>query len=360
MEILYVSGLFMPASGGAERSMRTILRDLAALGHRVTVVTGPNAASAPHDDAADPGIEVVRLDSPSILDGALECICDSTHVDLLITQSSWCDRALLFARRWRITSIYFLRSAFGEFNVSRGGRYSPDFVFANSPAVAEYLRDKWGREDVHIVPPTVDVRDYTALHNTMEYITIVNPVAVKGGYVFKAIARLMPDRRFLAVKGWGHLRHEDQWDQKALNDLAAGFGVAPFTPEDVTFEDTPNVRIEPSVDDMRRVYGRTRLLLVPSLVPEGGPRVAIEAMINGIPVLGSPLGATPSTIACGGDVVAAYEDPNAWIETIRLYDDAIYYADRSRGARERAGQVDRITAIQPLLQVLDTLQRRNA
>lgn len=360
MRILYVSGLYMPASGGAELSILTILRHLVKRGHSITVVTGPNDPVSPYDDTRDPGIEVVRLANATMLDHALEALHGSTPFVALITQSSWCDRAMLFARVHNVPSLYFLRSVFGELDVSRAGAYSPTFVFANSPAVKDYLGTKWKRDDVRIVPPVIDAAAYHVSSNSMQFITMVNPVVVKGGLIFKLIAQRMPDRAFLAVEGWGHLKKSGQWDPSAVHDLAAGFGVPPFTPEEVNFNDARNVRVEPTVDDMKLVYSRTRLLLVPSLVPEGGPRVAIEAMISGIPVLGSPLGSTPTTIGEGGEIVSDYENQEAWVTAIRRYDDGNYYRSRSQRARTRAALEDHSASIQPLIRVLDELRGRDA
>ena len=94
----------------------------------------------------------------------------------------------------------------------------------------------------------------------------------------------------------------------------------------------------------------TKLLLMPSLWLESFGLVAAEAMLNGVPVLASNRGALPETIGNAGflfDIPARYtpetrdvptaEEVASWVETIiRLWDDAAYYDQCSRGARERA------------------------
>ena len=40
MKILFVSGVYIPASGGAEHSMHTLLQELKKAGHAVHVLSG--------------------------------------------------------------------------------------------------------------------------------------------------------------------------------------------------------------------------------------------------------------------------------------------------------------------------------
>ena len=61
-----------------------------------------------------------------------------------------------------------------------------------------------------------------------------------------------------------------------------------------------NVQIMPHTTDPRRFYALTRIALMPSLCPENQPLVAVEAMINGIPVIGSDRGGIPEALGdCG-------------------------------------------------------------
>ena len=54
---------------------------------------------------------------------------------------------------------------------------------------------------------------------------------------------------------------------------------------------------------MASVYARARVLLVPSLWWESGPRVIVEALSNGIPVIGSSSGGVPEVIGDGGIIL---------------------------------------------------------
>src|SRR5262249_37171122 len=112
-----------------------------------------------------------------------------------------------------------------------------------------------------------------------------------------------------------------------------------------------NIVLAEAVPEPSRIYGVTRVLLVPSLIEALG-RVAAEALLNGIPVIASDRGGLPDTLHGGGFVAPLHADmasdtlvpPSAdavrpWIElTIRLMTDDAFYEESARRAYE-AGRV---------------------
>ena len=112
-----------------------------------------------------------------------------------------------------------------------------------------------------------------------------------------------------------------------------------------------NIEVMYNTPDPRHFYAVTKLLLMPSLMENAGV-VAMEAMINGIPVLASNRGGLPETIGDAGpllDIPSRYtpetrdvptaEEVEPWVETIiRLWDDAAEYDRWSQTARRRAQQ----------------------
>ena len=94
----------------------------------------------------------------------------------------------------------------------------------------------------------------------------------------------------------------------------------------------------------------TRIVLLPSLWWENQPLTAIEAMINGIPVIGSDRGGIPETLGHAGlvlplparltpvtRILPAAEEIEPWIEwIIRLWDDQALYDELSIKARNEA------------------------
>src|SRR5439155_14281467 len=61
-----------------------------------------------------------------------------------------------------------------------------------------------------------------------------------------------------------------------------------------------NVSVMANTDDPRAFYRVSKIVLMPSLWGESFGRVAAEAMINGIPVLGTARGALPETFEQAG------------------------------------------------------------
>lgn len=98
--------------------------------------------------------------------------------------------------------------------------------------------------------------------------------------------------------------------------------------------------------DPRQFWEVTKLCLMPSLWWENQPLVAVEAMVNGIPVIGSYRGGIPETLGKSGIVLPlpdrltpatrflpTPEEVAPWVEAIvRLWDDQAHYDEHRRRA----------------------------
>ncbi len=196
-----------------------------------------------------------------------------------------------------------------------------------------HYRDHVGL-DCHALPNPVDWDRVRVEDHNPRFVTFVNPSPEKGAGVFTRIAhelgRRRPDIPFLVVESRGN--------QGTL--AACGLG-----------RDEPvNVQVMPHTTDPRRFYALTRIALLPSLCPENQPLVAVEAMINGIPVIGSDRGGIPEALGECGFVLPLPErlTPGApgvpeafevapWVEAIvRLWDDRALYEEHSARARREA------------------------
>jgi glycosyltransferase involved in cell wall biosynthesis len=147
-------------------------------------------------------------------------------------------------------------------------------------------------------------------------ITLINANMNKGVHQFLGLARAMPNHKFL--------------------------GILPYYGEKSVPPAPDNIEWIPFQNDIRDVLKRTRILLVPSYYESFG-RVAVEAMINGIPVLYSK--PASSSVYPGGSTeglddwikpvgVGLNRDATPeWADAVRALDDPEAYAQKSEASR---------------------------
>jgi glycosyltransferase involved in cell wall biosynthesis len=166
-----------------------------------------------------------------------------------------------------------------------------------------------------MIRASIDPTSVRADHRDPEYITMVNPRSkIKGGDIFLEVAERMPDRQFFVA---GHFARNTSIEKAARLE---------------------NVTHPGWVDDMREVYAQTEILMIPSRVEEGNPRVKAEAMANGIPVVGTNRGGVPEMLDGAGAVVSDPYDIDQWSEKIAAVEDS--YEVLSAGARDHVSEYD--------------------
>jgi glycosyltransferase involved in cell wall biosynthesis len=183
---------------------------------------------------------------------------------------------------------------------------------ANSRFTAGKYNAAYGVEPT-VIPPFIDAAKYKTA-STRENVTFINPHPYKGRDIAVEIARLCPDIPFVFVQSWP-LSHDHRAELEAM--------IAPLS----------NVTLLPARNDMRGIYGKCRILLVPSLWEEAYGRVAVEAEINGIPVVASNRGGLPEAVGGGGILVSPESPITEWVSAVRkLWDDERYYDALSAAA----------------------------
>jgi len=300
--------------------------------------SGVRAHAPPHSRRNDRGVPITlhhgpttRPHHPDVLETAeflelFEATYDRFRPDILVGYGGSRIAAETFARaRSRgVVTVFALHNflytgpePFADVNV----------VLVASQFSAEHYREALGL-DCTVLPYLVDHERVRAELREPKYVTFVNPSHEKGVYAFARIAdelgRRRPDIPLLVVEGRG------------AEATLAGCGL--------DLRKYGNVFLMSHTSDPRRFWRVTRLCLLPSLWRENQPLVAVEALVNGIPVIGSDRGGIPEVLGAAGIILPlpdrltpaagllpTPEEVAPWIEAvIRLWDDAEFYEEHCR------------------------------
>ncbi len=177
-----------------------------------------------------------------------------------------------------------------------------ELVLTDSRAAASYYADNFG---VNVCPvgTFIEPSQVVAAKREPQYVTLINPVPEKGLGIFVRLALMaqqeLPQLRFLVVESRGSFAQAlaclHDGETTAASAAAGNAGTQAYPASLFS-----NVDVAQHTSDVRQIYARTRLLLVPSLVRENWGRVASEAVLNGIPVLASQSGGLPEAVGTGG------------------------------------------------------------
>jgi len=331
VKILVVCGTYPPDIGGSELSIHTICCELLKRGHFVTVISDDRRPSRYNID----DIEVLGVPPEKVVD-TLDRLHQTRHFDTVITQLIYSPETMIWSKKKNVPCIYFLRNNEMNIDISLDSPFSPEVVIANSNYVAQQSRIRWPRE-IEVLYPCVDFTKLTLQKHVPFYITAINPLVIKGGKLVYSIANAMPGRKFQVVWGWSGLRNKEDfhWSTRQWELIARAHGKPKVNPpEEVDFSDLDNVIEYQGVQDMRPIYGRTRIILFPSLWNEAFGRVVLESLHLGIPVITTAQGGILETGISKGGILIDKESPmDNWLQAIRELDDEQHYRDKSKGGK---------------------------
>lgn len=289
MRVLAVTHRYPPRSlVGAWIATHRFLAHLAAAGHTVTVFAHRDRDSRYTHD----GVTV-----ETGLRGRSHAHRLARDADILI---SHCGDVGLPAEVARRSGLPHVRMVHGH---GSADTETADLLVFNSRAMAT--------STPHDVPsivchPYVDP-DQHRVDTVGELITIVNCSRPKGIKTAWRCAEHLPGHDFLGILGG----YGEQVRPRARN----------FT-------------VEGTTSDMRTVWSRTRLLLVPSIAEAWG-MVGVEAMCSGIPVIAHPTPGLRESLGSAG-IFCDRDDTDSWVDAIRRLDDPAEYSRAARLARSRA------------------------
>ena len=296
-------------NAGSETTVHAALRAMVRRGHEVQVICD-RSVTAPYNID---GIEVVRPPRRGAQSWLEDFVKDC---DLLITHLDLTSQAMGLATNANKPLVHFIHNpvqlsywhikekAFG------GGGWAPScrLVVFNSHWIAE--KENWPGPYI-VVHPVVESEYYRC--QTGDAITLVNPTPGKGVETFKALAKQMPDRHFLAVEG--------------------GYG------EQIIKQSYENIEWMAHTPDARNFFRKTKVLLMPSEAESYG-RVGIEAACAGIPTIAHPTEGLKEAFGDSGIFLDRNNVPAWQAEIERLLTDEIYYRKRSDLVLKLADSLD--------------------
>jgi glycosyltransferase involved in cell wall biosynthesis len=311
-----VTDYFLPrSSGGVERAVFEVARNLVEAGHRVTVLTLRKQGEPARENMA--GIGVVRVPGWDLSGSLGAQVALSAHAwpaiwrelsngryDLVHAHSIFFHVSLVGALLTRIKRLPLVTTAHLGSPEELGGRVAmatsmfertigriilrrSDAVIAVSHAVGDHIAQGMKhRERLHVIPNGVDLTRFkpTSLsHEGPVRAMVVGRLIFNKGpqFVLEAAPRVLasyPETRFVFV-GDGPMEDELRLD-------ASRRGVA------------ANVEFLGHRDDIPELLS-TGAMAVRASLSEGLPLVALEAMAAGLPVIATDVGGTREVVDDG-------------------------------------------------------------
>jgi len=266
--------------------------------------------------------------SPDSLASISGRILDHFKPDIIVTYGgdSLTSSLASAARDREVVTVFWLHN----FNYKNAKSFDGfDRLVVPSQYCSDYYRDYLGLK-LEQLSYLLDPERFKTQSRSVQYLTFVNPSVEKGVYPFARIAdelgRRRPDIPLLVVESRG------------TESTVAACGLE--------LRDHGTVHFMGHTADPREFWGVTKVCLLPSLWWENQPLVAVEAMANGIPVIGSDRGGIPETLGDAGIVLPlpdritqatrmlpTAEEVEPWVQAvIRLWDDAGFYEERRQRA----------------------------
>ena len=365
MKVLLALDNFSRSSGGAPASARELATALLAAGHRLAIIEASRRAARTEWNAAE--LRQVRLCGP-LLPGdrdlrtlvlnprwkerVFEAIAD-VRPELVITQGMLAPGAIEAARHAIVPSAYFFRgyaplcpeqyvglepsdcarpdcpACLGRSSLLKlplvkavlrlYDRTIPraNLLVANSRYIAGLLERFWSVR-AEVVYPTLNLPVAERPENDPDGpVLFVKPQVAKGLDMVVDLAGACPGRRFAVA---GEIR-----------------GAA-----ERRLRTRPNIELLGWQTDMPAVYRRSRLLLLPSRLPEPFGRVAAEAAAVGCPTVAYDVGGVAEAAGPGAILLPTGASADEWVQALARSDDpARYEAMRSAAiaySRSIAGQ----------------------
>lgn len=177
---------------------------------------------------------------------------------------------------------------------------------ANSNFTKKKVKEKYGISST-VIPPLIFKDRFKINGINGKKITFIGLDSKKGVDLAFDIAEQMPSVSFQFYESWTLNNIDFLMYQNRGNKLG-------------------NVDVKKRTLDVSSIYNDTKILLFPSQCEETWGRVASEAHLFGIPVVGSNIGGIPESVGPGGILVPPSAPVSDWVTVINsmIFDDHVY------------------------------------
>lgn len=308
MRILWTIHLYPPKHNcGSEYMAHFINKFLQSKGHEVRVVLLDAKRNKIHVPYTFDGIEVF---GPSGSEDQFR------WADIIFTHLDYTHYSVEMGRIVKRPVVHFVHNDTPYQSILNSGPNT--HVVYNSKWIAKKLA--YDKKSCVLYPPCdPDYYNVCPAPEKNKYIALINLNENKGIKQFYEIAKEMPDKQFLGIKG--------SYCEQIVEDL-------------------PNVTIVENTSDIRKYYKDIRILLMPSEYESWG-RTATEAMANGIPVIFNWTSGLNENIGPNaGIAIQNRDDIDLWVKKIKALDNKKTYQAASNASRSRAAELWQITSEQ--------------
>jgi glycosyltransferase involved in cell wall biosynthesis len=317
LRILFVTKPHFQRIGGAQLTTDALAAGLCRRGHEVIVLAalGDPPVAGQEPAGLDPRTLAYPVRESHDTAAAIPDVVEEMAPDVVVVDDrgplASVTRGVLRAARDLPTIMHL--HALGSEGVVADPDVRPDLVIAVSTYLARVV-GACGATDVAVVPPAIDPGSLTP-PGTRRVALFASLARHKGFETALALARARPDVRFAVVRTDHPAEREHA--VRAARQIAA----------------LPNVELRLETSDPRELYRDARVVLIPSLQPEGFGRVAAEADMCGIPVVAARIGGLGEAAGSGALFVEPNSGPAVWERALALvWDDPDEYARRARPA----------------------------
>lgn len=196
--------------------------------------------------------------------------------------------------------------------------YKPDLMIFTTNLINKAFDHYMGNKV--IVHPPVFPEEHKIKRGSK--ITIIGMSQYKGGILAQNLARLLPAMEFMGVISGFDMKHQINQPLK-------------------------NFEIIHEVEDMKKIWSKTRLLIAPSMGEQYG-KASLEAMASGIPVIAYDC---PGVQEALGDAAVLMDNFSLakWKTEILKFNNPDYYAEWSKKCLKQSKKVDSVKELDNLV-----------